>query len=697
MMLGLMSMVSAQNTDLVDALKWDTTPIATSTVIQTLNTQRKDYRLTQATSCEQLQSVFVQRSKALPQYTGYPYPMYATDDAVVAKPEMMEQLSSSSNKDSISNSAVWGGMEMWMSETNVQVAGIDEPDVVKQDSKAVYYFNAEKNIVQIYPHTKLIGKGKIASTIALPETMYGAQLMLSNNQLVVIGTYYDQQRANTTSIIDSSSVTVIAIYDVSNLNKPKLIQHYRAPWYYQDVRLNNNQLTVVSQLGLNLYGLSDNLITWNTSSSTATSKMAWDIMMPYRWYNPKPTSLKDDKGLTNVSLDCTDVRYPTVASGTAPTDLSMTSILTINLDNPTISKSTLIAGNTQTVYMSKDRLYLVGSQYLNDTSSICPINARCIRNPGTSYTQVTSLDPITMTKPQVTRVLGYPLGQYAYHQDSAGKFYLISQGNDVSNEQVTNVWTLDKTWIIAGALLNLEPGEQFKSSRYIDDKLYLVTFEQIDPLFVIDLSMTIPRILWELKIPGYSTYLHPYTNPTRNGKTYLIWLGYDVDTSFGRSVNSGVKLDLYEIDYTKITKWNISIKQIQSNKIGWPGTESEALQNPRMFVYDEMTKTVYLPLVRTIQDKVRFCPTNNEFSKYPCYDNYQDRILFAWYKGITVTPQSIKQTKIVDYAGYYNIYSTTQKWEPIQSRQIQSLNTRVGYAQGQIWYVNNWFMRTSQK
>jgi len=49
--------------------------------------------------------------------------------------------------------------------------------------------------------------------------------------------------------------------------------------------------------------------------------------------------------------------------------------------------------------------------------------------------------------------------------------------------------------MIAGALLDLEPGEQFKSSRYIDDKLYLVTFEQIDPLFVIDLSTTTPRVL----------------------------------------------------------------------------------------------------------------------------------------------------------------------------------------------------------
>ena len=116
--------------------------------------------------------------------------------------------------------------------------------------------------------------------------------------------------------------------------------------------------------------------------------------------------------------------------------------------------------------------------------------------------QVTSLDPLNPTKPLVSRVIGYPLGQYAYHQDAVGKFYLVSQANRISDGQsVSHVWSLDKAGKVAGALLNLEPGEQFKASRYIGDKLYLVTFEQIDPLFVIDLSKTNPAVLGELKIP----------------------------------------------------------------------------------------------------------------------------------------------------------------------------------------------------
>ena len=65
--------------------------------------------------------------------------------------------------------------------------------------------------------------------------------------------------------------------------------------------------------------------------------------------------------------------------------------------------------------------------------------------------------------------------------------------------------------------MNIEPGEQFKASRFMGDKLYLVTFEQIDPLFVIDLaSVKEPKIIGELKIPGYSTYLHPYGAASNN-------------------------------------------------------------------------------------------------------------------------------------------------------------------------------------
>lgn len=94
-------------------------------------------------------------------------------------------------------------------------------------------------------------------------------------------------------------------------------------------------------------------------------------------------------------------------------------------------------------------------------------------------------------------------------EDSRGNFRILT--TSWSPQLATHLFTLDKDLALEGMLLNIEPGEEFKSSRYIGDKLYLVTFERTDPLFVIDMAtITKPRIIGELKIPGFSTYLHPY-------------------------------------------------------------------------------------------------------------------------------------------------------------------------------------------
>jgi hypothetical protein len=79
-----------------------------------------------------------------------------------------------------------------------------------------------------------------------------------------------------------------------------------------------------------------------------------------------------------------------------------------------------------------------------------------------------------------------------------------------------------------------------------------------------------------------------------------------------------------------------------------------------MFVYDDVSKTVYVPLVRNEQKIIKFCPTGVSYKPEQCYDNYTSELLFAGYKGITVTPSSIKQTKVVDYKQYYQSIAKTK-------------------------------------
>jgi uncharacterized secreted protein with C-terminal beta-propeller domain len=120
---------------------------------------------------------------------------------------------------------------------------------------------------------------------------------------------------------------------------------------------------------------------------------------------------------------------------------------------------------------------------------------------------------------------------------------------------------------IIGKLENLARTERIYSARFINDRLYLVTFRQIDPLFVIDLrDPTNPKVLGELKIPGVSQYLHPYD------ENHIIGVGKDaiaIDEQ-GRefALFAGVKVSLFDVSDVA------SPKEVSTVNFGNRGTES---------------------------------------------------------------------------------------------------------------------------
>lgn len=121
------------------------------------------------------------------------------------------------------------------------------------------------------------------------------------------------------------------------------------------------------------------------------------------------------------------------------------------------------------------------------------------------------------------------MNQYSMDEDTAGNFRIVTQNyawSSSGNKNTTELSVLSPTGKLIGSLRDIAPGENFQSARFIGNRLYLVTFQQIDPLFVIDITDSkSPKILGELKIPGYSTYLHPYDTDR------LIGIGYDTHTN----------------------------------------------------------------------------------------------------------------------------------------------------------------------
>lgn len=123
-----------------------------------------------------------------------------------------------------------------------------------------------------------------------------------------------------------------------------------------------------------------------------------------------------------------------------------------------------------------------------------------------------------------------------------------------------------------------------------------MTFKQIDPLFTIDLSNAkAPKILGELKIPGYSTYLHPYD------ATHLIGIGYDTKTNqWGGTQNAGIKVDLYDVADVA------NPKQLSTLTLGDQGSSSDVLSNPRLFTWYQKKNLLFMPvtLMTSANDKV---------------------------------------------------------------------------------------------
>lgn len=165
----------------------------------------------------------------------------------------------------------------------------------------------------------------------------------------------------------------------------------------------------------------------------------------------------------------------------------------------------------------------------------------------------------------------------------------------VERETRNNVFVLDTDLNVVGALEGLAEGERIYSARFIGDRAYLVTFKQIDPLFVIDLSVpSDPKVLGELKIPGYSTYLHPFDENT------IIGIGQesneDIDEGeFMAAIPEGVKIGLFDVSDPE------NPREIDSYVLGDRGSYSDALYDHKAFLFDKDNGLLVLPI--TLQEK----------------------------------------------------------------------------------------------
>ena len=431
------------------------------------------------------------------------------------------------------------------STTNIQVAGVDEADIIKNDGQYIYISSNDytKNQNYVYILKADPQDPRIISKITLENNTYLAGMYLSqdSNQLVIIGSEYQfytmdamVERAEPMIYPYSSEInTFLKVYDISDKAYPELSNNYTISGSYFNSRMIGDYVyAVISQP---TYVLENN-----------------DLILP-RIYNETAVS----------EIEPTKIYYSESASYSdiASNYFTYTTFVGLNVKdkNQDLVNMTVLMGGASTMYVSINNIYVTYPTW-------------------TEEGQFTSIYRISVNKDALNfeakgSIPGYLLNQYSMDEYN-GHFRLATTSQ--KQESSNNVYVLNMELETVGKLENLGITERIYSARFMGDKAYLVTFRQIDPFFVLDMSNpTEPKVAGELKIPGYSSYLHPFD------ENHVIGLGME---------DNAVKLSLFDVtnvnNPTEIAKYTIQGDY----------THSEALYDPKAFLFNKEKQLLVIPV-----------------------------------------------------------------------------------------------------
>ncbi|MFS0575980.1 beta-propeller domain-containing protein [Sporosarcina sp. 179-K 3D1 HS] len=414
------------------------------------------------------------------------------------------------------------------STTNNQVEGVDEADIVKTDGDFIYSIVGHNGvtITDIRNPAKL---QKVHELKVGAENFYPNNLFLHDNLLIVLGTKMRMDTGTSNKqaemIMPMNGMTVAQLYDVTTPEKPKLIREVGAEGHLNGARKTGDMLYFVT----NIYPYY-----WIMEDSKA-EELRPVVLDSNSGDNPEPLAYQD------ISI---------LPGAVEPTYSVITAV---DLSSP--SKSELVTkgylGSSQQLYMSKDNLYLTASIYQANPAAGGQ-NRSMIWNPGSANSEVFkfSLNGTKVTFHNSATLKGTLLNQFSMDEHNGHFRVVTTEGNqwDEENPSKNHLFILDEKMKQVGSVEGLAKGERIYSARFMGDKAYMVTFRETDPLFVIDVAdPAAPKVLGELKIPGFSNYLHPLD------ENHLIGFGYDTVAKKNPHggepliLTQGMKLSLFDV------------------------------------------------------------------------------------------------------------------------------------------------------
>lgn len=543
-----------------------------------------------------------------------------------------------------------GGGADGFSKTNIQVEGVDEADIVKNDGRYIYVLTGNKiAIVDAYP----ADDAELISEIEIKGN--AREFFINGDKLIVFSDDYkrtvprpvlyktavdvdiavsvdsgaeldlddsgneDESLASIIPFPDYvSQFSYAAIYDISDRMKPLEEEKIVMSGYYFDSRMIGDKVYMINN--------------------------------EHVWYrnNIQPPCVYTIRG-DDVKERC--MSAPDIYYFDYPDSYEFSTIMAISLEDNSHQEKTILKGTSQNMFVSKDNIYVtfqrripyyeqqwrilkevvipelpseitnkidkIQGYEISDQSKFSEIDRiidewsyslseeerqeyeekisddveeariRIQKELEKTIIQKISIDGMDINVEESGEVPGRVLNQFS--MDEYGGYFRIATTNSQWNREgsANNVYVLDDDMDVVGKLEDLAPGERIYSARFMGKRLYLVTFRNIDPLFVIDLEdPEDPTVLGKLKIPGYSDYLHPYD------ENHIMGVGKETISDEKKDIawQQGVKLSLFDVSDVE------KPKQVAKYEIGDRGTDSYALNDHKAFLFSKDKNLLVIPV-----------------------------------------------------------------------------------------------------
>lgn len=469
------------------------------------------------------------------------------------------------------------------SETNTQVQGVDEADIVKFDGSRIFLVQgSEFFVLSAWPadQTQITGQAKVAGR--------AIELFVQDEKAVIFSRtsppeLTDKSRGNDSVPPDracwdcwgGSQFTQISIYDVKG-DVPVLEKEWIFEGDYVSGRRHGDFVRTVVRGGFKAPSLYSSTVERYDSFGRKKDQKRYEEELD-QWRDrvaqdihntqlddwiPRRFERKGSKWVP-LSEQCDSYFAPEPGR----VQMGVTQVVTLDWKKAGEPRVVAVLGGADTVYASQGNLVLgqqdYNWQFDDGGAQQTVLHQFSLKDEGTLY-QASGFVP------------GYLHNQFSLdeREDVIRVATTIQSWARQGNETENRVYTLQAV----GSELKIlgktpafgEPGERIFSTRFLGERAYVVTFRQVDPLVAIDLSdVKNPRVLGELKIPGFSDYIHPL------GENELLTIGQDADEG---GMVQGIALQIFDVS-------DVKDMQLKQKKVLSQGSYSLANSNHKAFTF----------------------------------------------------------------------------------------------------------------